>query len=107
MIDFILKNLAILSIKLYQIFGRKLLCRICLFHPSCSRRSVEFFKRYGFSKGLELTRQQLSKCRGDYSLRLNHYGQVEMITHSGKVVPEFDINPKIYIRLKHFNSTIQ
>ncbi len=102
MIDSFLKNLAILSIKLYQVFGRRLLRRNCLFHPSCSRRSLIFFRRYGFRKGLELTRRQLTECKGDYSLRFNASGEVEMITHSGQVVPECDINPKIAMRLKQF-----
>lgn len=102
MIDSFLKNLAILCIKLYQIFGRKTLRRTCLFHPSCSRRSLKFFKKHGFWKGLELTRQQLSECKSDYSLRFNDSGRIEMITYSGQIVPECDINPQIAMRLRQF-----
>lgn len=102
MVDFLLKSFAILLIKLYQVFGRRLLRRTCLFHPSCSRRSLIFFKRCGFWKGLQLTRRQLSECRGNYSLRFNNLGAVEMITHSGRVIAEHNINPKIAMRLKQF-----
>lgn len=102
MIDLVLAKLAILFIRSYQIFGRQFLNRKCLFHPSCSRRSLAFFEKYGFRGGLKLTRRQLSECKGDYSLRLNNLGKVEMMTHSGRIVPESEINPKIAMRLKQF-----
>ena len=102
MIDSLLKTLAILGIKIYQAFGRRLLRRNCLFHPSCSRLAIFFFREYGFWKGLELTRKQLSECKGDYSLRMNLLGEVEMITLSGNIVPECDLNPRIAMRIKQF-----
>jgi putative component of membrane protein insertase Oxa1/YidC/SpoIIIJ protein YidD len=101
-IDGLLKYLAIAAIRLYQIFGRRLVRRTCLFHPSCSRRAVIYFSRYGFRKGLNLTKEQLSECRANYSLRINPEGSVEMITASGKVISEPDINPRVAARIKMF-----
>lgn len=102
MLDQFLKYIAIFSIRLYQLLGRRFIRRTCLFHPSCSRRALFYFRHYGFQRGLRLTQQQLSECRGDYSLRLNPSGEVEMITHSGEIVAEQNINPKITMRLKQF-----
>jgi len=102
MIDLLLKNLAILGIRIYQIFGRRFLHRTCLFYPSCSRRSLIFFRKNSFKTGLKLTRKQLSECKGDYSLRFDESGKVEMITHSGQIISECDINPKIVMKLKQF-----
>jgi hypothetical protein len=45
----------------------------------------------------------LSECKGTYSLRLNAGGEVEMITHSGRIVPESEINPQIVMRLRQFS----
>jgi len=105
-IDGLLKYLAIAAIRIYQIFGRRLVRRTCLFHPSCSRRAVIYFSRYGFRKGLHLTKEQLSECLANYSLRINPEGAVEMITASGKVISEPDINPRVAARIKMFWGTL-
>jgi putative component of membrane protein insertase Oxa1/YidC/SpoIIIJ protein YidD len=102
MSNWLLKKLAILAIRLYQILGRRFYQRTCLFRPTCSRRAIRYFQQYGFRKGLRLTRFQLSECKATYSLRFNSQGKVEMITHSGRVVPEEEINPVIARRLKQF-----
>lgn len=105
-IDFLLKHLAIFAIRLYQLFGRRFVRRTCLFQPSCSRRAVTYFTRYGFRKGLKLTREQLSECRANYSLRLNQEGEVEMVTLSGNVISETEINPRIASRMRMFWGTL-
>lgn len=104
--EYLLKYLAIFSIQGYQLFGRRFFRRTCLFRPSCSRRAISYFSRYGFKKGLQLTRQQLAECRGNYSLRINKYGAVELITGAGKVVSEPDINPEIAERIRMFWGTL-
>ncbi|MBP0005489.1 MAG: membrane protein insertion efficiency factor YidD [Cyanobacteria bacterium SBC] len=105
-LDNLLKYVAILSIRLYQIFGRPLFRRTCIFELTCSNYALAMLKKHGGKQGIQLTRHRLSECRGNYSLRLNSKGEVEMITSSGKVIPELKINPVIRDRLKKFKFAV-
>lgn len=94
------------AIKAYQLTFSRIHGRTCLFAPSCSHRALLHFKHLGFTHGLSATRQQLNQCKGDYSLRLNDNGAVELLTHTGSVVAHGDINPVIRDKLLAFDSLV-
>src|SRR5208282_83166 len=102
MTDQFLCFIAVALIRLYQTIGRRLHRRTCLFHPTCSCRAVASFQTYSFREALNRTRVQLRECQGDYSLRTNAVGQVELITAHGNVVPEDEMNPAIASRMTWF-----
>jgi putative membrane protein insertion efficiency factor len=58
-----MKSIAILSIKLYQLFLSPLFSvGTCRFYPSCSTYSIEALRKYGFLKGSLLSLKRLVKC---------------------------------------------
>jgi putative component of membrane protein insertase Oxa1/YidC/SpoIIIJ protein YidD len=91
---------AVLAIRLYQVTWSRWHGRTCLFSPSCSRRAAEHFRRLGFAEGLRRTRAQLGDCCGDYSMRLGPDGRVELVTRSGAIVAEGELNPAIVARFR-------
>lgn len=93
---------AILAIRLYQLFGRGLVQKECIYSPSCSCRAIAFFRRGPFLVALLSTRQQLARCNGNYSLRLNGHREVEMVTDDGEVVHESELAPRVTRKLKRF-----
>ena len=89
-------------VRLYQVFVSRFLRRTCLFSPSCSRYAIQVLRRFGFSKGWALVRRRLGRCRGDYSLRFNASGDIELVTHTGRVIRERGVNPAIANRIAAF-----
>lgn len=94
--------LAILVIRGYQRFGRRLVRRRCLYAPTCSQRSIEFFRGGRFLPAWRATRLQLARCHGDYSLRLNPRQEVELVTPAGAVVLERELAPWLVQRIRAF-----
>ena len=93
---------AILVIRLYQLFGRRVVRRECLFSPTCSCRAVTFFRTGTFLTGWRATRRQLARCHADYSLRLNCRREVELVTAHGEVFPEGELAFRVVRKLKGF-----
>jgi putative component of membrane protein insertase Oxa1/YidC/SpoIIIJ protein YidD len=106
-IDRTLAWFAVRFIRIYQKTISPFHGRTCLFEPTCSHRAVAYFKQYGFHEGLRATRNQLADCRGDYSLRLDSRGRVELLTHSGSVVSSSGINPVISAKLTAFDCFLE
>jgi putative component of membrane protein insertase Oxa1/YidC/SpoIIIJ protein YidD len=96
----LLAVIARVLIRTYQCLISKRLGRTCLFEPSCSHRALAFFRDHNFNTALRRVRQQLQNCRGDYSLRLDEHGRVELITESGMVVSEPEVNPQVVERIR-------
>ena len=94
-VDRPLARIALGLIWLYQRTWSRWHGRVCLFAPSCSKRSAAAFRTHGFFDGLRKTRAQLAECCGDYSMRLNENGGVELISNAGRVFSEAEINPRI------------
>jgi len=57
-----MKQIALLLIRLYQLFLSPLLGRHCRFYPTCSAYTYEAIKKYGFFKGIFLGSKRLLKC---------------------------------------------
>ncbi len=57
-----MKQIALLLIRLYQLFLSPLLGRHCRFYPTCSAYTYEAIKKYGFYKGIFLGSKRLLKC---------------------------------------------
>lgn len=57
-------------------------------------------------QGFAATRSRLKECNGSYSLRLATDNSVELLTDSGRVVSDADINPVIKSRLLAFDPTL-
>lgn len=56
------RNFFIFVIELYRKFVSPYLGTHCRFEPTCSRYSMEAFKKYGSIKGLYLTIRRILKC---------------------------------------------
>lgn len=93
---------AVAAIKVYQLAFSRFVRRTCLFRPSCSRHAAYLFRRFGFRLGWALTRRRLARCHGDYSMRIDALGQVELITRCGKLVRQSKVNPAIASRVAMF-----
>jgi putative component of membrane protein insertase Oxa1/YidC/SpoIIIJ protein YidD len=100
--DYALGWVAIGCVRLYQIFVCRFINRTCLFSPSCSRYAIQVLRRYGFSTGWALIRRRLSICNGDYSMRINATGAVELVTSCGRIIRQRGINPAIASRIASF-----
>jgi putative membrane protein insertion efficiency factor len=55
--------LALVLIRLYQIFISPYFGNCCRFSPSCSQYAHESFRRLGFIKGMFFTARRLLKCQ--------------------------------------------
>jgi putative component of membrane protein insertase Oxa1/YidC/SpoIIIJ protein YidD len=100
LLDSVLALVAVIAIRVYQLTYSRVHGRTCLFRPTCSHRAITLFRTHGFAEGLRRTRRQLSECCGEYSMRLNQIGNVELLTRSGEVVPEEQVNPSIVARME-------
>jgi uncharacterized protein len=58
-----MKQLAIISLRLYQLALSPLLPPACRFYPTCSQYALEAIKRYGFFKGSWLAVRRLLRCQ--------------------------------------------
>ena len=58
----LLRNLAVLPIRLYQRFLSPLKPPTCRFHPTCSSYAVEALQVHGAARGSWLTMRRLLKC---------------------------------------------
>ena len=101
-IDRILCFSAIIGIRCYQLLGRKIAGRVCLFKPTCSHRVIKMFQKGNFRFAWADMQKQLGRCRGDYSLRLGLCGNVELITNDGEIIPEAELSDRIVSRMKMF-----
>jgi putative component of membrane protein insertase Oxa1/YidC/SpoIIIJ protein YidD len=99
-LDRVLCTFAVAGISLYQLIGRRLLGRVCLFYPTCSQRALAYFRNRDFRSALAQTRRQLRRCRGDYSLRITPVEGVQMITADGEVVPERELAERVVNKVK-------
>ena len=98
--DRLLAVVACTMIRCYQRFIARRLGRVCLFHPTCSQRALVFFRESDFWTAIRQVRQQLDKCRGDYSIRLDGNGDMELITGSGLVIKEAEVNPELVEQIR-------
>lgn len=57
-----LKKLAILFVKFYQVAIRPLLPNACRYTPSCSQYSIEAINKYGAIKGSWLGLKRILRC---------------------------------------------
>lgn len=57
-----MKKIALLLIRIYQLFLSPLLGRNCRFYPTCSDYTYQAIKKYGFLKGIFLGSKRLLKC---------------------------------------------
>ena len=69
--------------------------RTCMFHPSCSMRSAEAFRAFGWSDGLAFTAQQLRRCDGEFSLLTTADGEVVLITSDGTHFVGAELSPML------------
>lgn len=61
-----IKNLIIISIKLYKLFISPLFPDVCRHYPSCSSYALEALKKYGLLEGGVLAVKRLFKCNPFY-----------------------------------------
>ena len=78
------KFLAILLIKVYQIFVSPLLPKTCRFYPSCSNYMILAIKEWGIFKGGWLGLKRICRCRprgkcGEDFVPLNVKGDLRWI----------------------------
>jgi putative membrane protein insertion efficiency factor len=58
----VLKGLALLLIRLYQLTLSRVLGPSCRFYPSCSQYAYEAITRYGLARGGWMALGRLSRC---------------------------------------------
>ena len=63
-----MKQLLIISIKLYQYFVSPILGNRCRFFPTCSEYFIEALKTQGLIKGVKLGAKRILKCHPIKSL---------------------------------------
>ncbi|MBQ7561705.1 MAG: membrane protein insertion efficiency factor YidD [Synergistaceae bacterium] len=57
-----LSRLAIILIRIYQIFISPFIGAHCRFYPTCSNYALSVYKEWGFFRGTWLTLKRLIKC---------------------------------------------
>jgi len=62
----LIKDLIIVSIKIYRLFISPLFPDACRHYPSCSSYALEALKKYGVLKGGALAVKRLFKCNPFY-----------------------------------------
>lgn len=95
----VLSWVAIRAVSTYRISLSRFIGQDCLFRPTCSRHALNVLKEHGWSKGIVLAAAQLRDCGGGYSLRMGAAG-VEMVTESGRTVPEAQLAPFVTDKLR-------
>lgn len=86
---------AIGIIQLYRITLSPWLGRQCLFCPTCSQRALAYFRQSGWTSGIRLTHEQLSRCRGNFTLHLTPDDRVELVTIDGQIFPQEELAPRL------------
>jgi hypothetical protein len=64
---FLLDNLSIKVIRLYQLYGKHLFTGRCRFEPTCSNYAIQAVEKYGILKGFHLIVKRLMRCHPPYS----------------------------------------
>lgn len=95
----VLASLALTVIVAYRHSLSFVIGRNCLFRPTCSQCAQSAIRTHGWNKGIVIAARQLRDCGGGYSLRMTS-GGVEMVTESGRVVPETALAPSITEKLR-------
>ncbi|WP_437795412.1 membrane protein insertion efficiency factor YidD [Sorangium sp. So ce693] len=98
-IDRLLGLLAVVAIRGYKIFLSRWTGRHCLFSPTCSTRSMAFFRELGYAAGLAATKRHLEDCCGEYSIRLEADGSIKLIAKSGRSFPQHELAAHVTARL--------
>lgn len=99
-VDLVLSPAVIFAIRIYQRTLSAHLGRVCLYSPTCSHQGIAYVRRFGAIVGIALIRRRLSACNGQYSLRMDGTGAVEMVQESGRIVREERLNPRIANKIK-------
>ncbi|MEY3854286.1 MAG: hypothetical protein RIS68_300 [Bacteroidota bacterium] len=60
--NYLLKHLFLLLIRLYQSLLSPFLPNSCRFQPTCSEYAKQAFIKYGFFKGFRLAIRRISRC---------------------------------------------
>mgnify|MGYP000523516946 FL=1 len=60
--NYLLKHLFLLLIRLYQALLSPFLPNSCRFQPTCSEYAKQAFIKYGFFKGFRLAIRRISRC---------------------------------------------
>jgi putative membrane protein insertion efficiency factor len=60
--NYLLKHLFLLLIRLYQGLLSPFLPNSCRFQPTCSEYAKQAFNKYGFFKGFRLAIRRISRC---------------------------------------------
>jgi putative membrane protein insertion efficiency factor len=59
-----MKFLAIMAVKFYQRYLRKLHNRQCIYTPSCSNYAILAIEKYGIVKGCSYGYMRIKRCNG-------------------------------------------
>ena len=62
-----IKQLALATIRLYQIFFSYIFGPCCRFYPSCSTYAEQSIQQHGIFKGVWLTTKRITKCHPFHS----------------------------------------
>jgi putative membrane protein insertion efficiency factor len=60
--NYLLKHIFLLLIKLYQGLISPFLPNSCRFQPTCSEYAKQAFIKYGFFKGFRMAAKRISRC---------------------------------------------
>jgi len=66
MLNSLVKNFIIISIKLYKLFISPLFPNVCRYSPSCSSYALEALEKYGLLDGGMLAVKRILKCNPFY-----------------------------------------
>lgn len=81
-------KVAVLTVILYRRCLSHWLGNQCLFSPSCSQHALNVLRESGWNVGVTALRDQLQRCCGDFLIRLNDEGALELETVDGLVVSQ-------------------
>ncbi len=62
LIDRLVRSIALIAIKIYQLTISKVTPNTCRFYPSCSEYSFQAFKKYNFIKASYLSSYRILRC---------------------------------------------
>ncbi|MGF1592142.1 MAG: membrane protein insertion efficiency factor YidD [Kiloniellaceae bacterium] len=82
-LDNLLAILAMVIVSLYRVTLSRWLGNQCLFYPSCSQRAMDSLRNAGWTQGVAEIDAQLHRCTGDFLIRLNEAGRLELETVDG------------------------
>jgi putative component of membrane protein insertase Oxa1/YidC/SpoIIIJ protein YidD len=105
-----MKQLLLITIKLYWKFIPEDKRRTCLFKESCSNYVFRHANEHGFLKGIFAFKNRLKKCRGGYELYTGENG-FEMRLADGSVILEdeisYNIMEPIYKKIETYRNSIK